>query len=318
MAKIGYALSCEEHAPLDLVRHARRAEEVGFEFALISDHFHPWIDRQGHSPFVWTVIGAIAQATRRLQLGTGVTCPTVRYHPAIVAQAAATSAAMMPGRFFLGVGSGENLNEHVVGQGWPSAPVRQEMLAEAIEIIRLLWRGGEQSFFGKHFTVDHARLYTLPAELPPLCIAATGAQAAEIAGRLGDGLITTDPDKSIVEAFRSAGGSPKPSYGQLTVCWARDEAAARRTAHEWWAQAAVEGELSQELPLPRHFEQAIATVREDDVARAVVCGPDARQHRTAIQQFLDCGIEHVYVHQVGPDQDGFFQFYKDAVLPGFA
>jgi len=318
LANIGYALSCEEHAPLDLVRYAQGAEQVGFEFALISDHFHPWIERQGQSPFVWSVIGAIAQATTRLKLGTGVTCPTIRYHPAIVAQAAATSAAMMPGRFFLGVGSGENLNEHIVGEGWPSAPVRQEMMEEAIEIIRLLWQGGEQSYFGTHFTVDHARLYTLPAELPPLYVAASGNHAAALAGRLGDGLITTHADKSIVESFTSAGGGgQKPKYGQVTVCWDRDEATARRTAHEWWAQAAVGGELSQELPLPRHFEQAASTVREEDVAKAIVCGPDVSKHREAIQEFLDSGIEHVYVHQVGPDQDGFFQFYKDQVLPEF-
>jgi coenzyme F420-dependent glucose-6-phosphate dehydrogenase len=318
MATIGYALSCEEHAPRDLVRYAQCAEHVGFEFALISDHFHPWIDRQGQSPFVWSLIGAIAQATSRLRLGTGVTCPTVRYHPAIVAQAAATSAALMPGRFFLGLGSGENLNEHIVGQGWPSAPVRQKMLEEAIEIIRLLWQGGEQSFFGTHFTVDHARLYTLPDELPPLFVAASGVRAAELAAGLSDGLIATSPDAGLVEAFNSAGGSQKPRYGQLTVCWAGDEATARRTAHEWWATAALEGELSQELPLPRHFEQAISTVREEDVARSVVCGPDPQKHRQALQQFLDGGFDHVYVHQVGPDQDGFFQFFGQHVLPGFS
>jgi coenzyme F420-dependent glucose-6-phosphate dehydrogenase len=317
VARIGYALSCEEHGPVDLVRYAQNAEEVGFEFALISDHFHPWLDRQGQSPFVWSVIGAIAQATSRLRLGTGVTCPTVRYHPAIVAQAAATSAALMPGRFFLGLGSGENLNEHIVGQGWPSAPVRQDMLEEAVAIIRLLWQGGEQSFEGTHFTVDHARLYTLPDALPPLYLAASGSNAAELAGELADGLIATSPDASLVGAFTGSGGSQKPRFGQLTVCWAHDEAAARRIAHEWWATAALEGELSQELPLPRHFEQATATVREEDVARAVVCGPDPEKHRQAIQQYLDVGFDHVYVHQIGPDQDGFFQFFKEQVLPGF-
>jgi G6PDH family F420-dependent oxidoreductase len=317
MTKIGYALSCEEHAPADLVRYAQCAEEVGFEFALISDHFHPWVDRQGHSPFVWSVIGAIAQATSRLRLGTGVTCPTIRYHPAIVAQAAATSAALMPGRFFLGLGSGENLNEHIVGQGWPSVPVRQEMLEEAIEIIRLLWHGGERSFFGTHFTVDHARLYTLPDELPPLYVAASGPRAADLAGRLGDGLIATSPEANLMDTFNSAGGNAKPRYGQITVCWAEDESSARRIAHEWWATAALQGELSQELPLPRHFEQAIATVREEDVAKAVVCGPDPEQHRQAIQKFLDGGFDQVYVHQVGPDQNGFFQFFKQEVLPGF-
>jgi G6PDH family F420-dependent oxidoreductase len=318
LVELGYALSCEEHPPRDLVSFAQRAEEVGFRFALISDHFHPWIDRQGHSPFVWTVIGAIAQATERLRLGTGVTCPIMRYHPAIVAQAAATSAAMMPGRFFLGLGSGENLNEHILGEGWPSAPVRQDMLEEAIEIIRLLWRGGEQSFDGEYFTLDHARLYTLPDEPPPLLIAAGGPKGAEMAAHIGDGLIATSPDAKLVERFNAAGGSQKGRYGQLTVCWAVNEAAAQRTAHEWWSNAALQGELSQELPLPRHFEQAAQTVREEDVAQAVVCGPDPARHRQAIQKFVDAGFEHVYVHQVGPDQAGFFDFYKNEVLPAFS
>ena len=318
MAEIGYALSSEEHPPSHLVRFAQSAEEAGFTFALISDHFHPWLDRQGQSPFAWTVIGAIAQATSRLRLGTGVTCPTLRYHPAIVAQAAATAAALMPGRFFLGIGSGENLNEHILGRGWPSAPVRIEMMDEAVEVIRLLWTGGEQTFRGKYFTLDHARLYTLPSEPPPLYIAAAGPQAARDAAERGDGLITTSPDTSVVEAFNAAGGRGKPRFGQVTVCWASDEASARRTAQEWWASAAVPGELSQELPLPRHFEQATKLVREEDVAQAVVCGPDPDKHRQAIQQFLDAGIEHVYVHQVGPDQDGFFRFYRGEILPAFS
>lgn len=317
MAELGYALSSEEHPPSKLVSLARSAEEVGFTFALISDHFHPWLDRQGNSPFVWTVIGAIAHATARLRLGTGVTCPTVRYHPAIVAQAAATAAALMPGRFFLGIGSGENLNEHIVGRGWPSAPIRLEMMDEAVDIIRLLWKGGEQSFRGKYFTVDHARLYTLPSEPPPLYIAAAGPQAARDAAERGDGLITVSPEASVVEAFNAAGGTAKPRFGQVTVCWASDETSARRTAREWWASAAVPGELSQELPLPRHFEQATKIVREEDITQAIVCGPDPQKHRQAIQQYLDAGIEHVYIHQVGPDQDGFFQFYRKEILPAF-
>ena len=317
MAELGYALSSEEHPPSKLVSLARSAEEVGFTFALISDHFHPWLDRQGNSPFVWTVIGAIAHATARLRLGTGVTCPTVRYHPAIVAQAAATAAALMPGRFFLGIGSGENLNEHIVGRGWPSAPIRLEMMDEAVDIIRLLWKGGEQSFRGKYFTVDHARLYTLPSEPPPLYIAAAGPQAARDAAERGDGLITVSPETSVVEAFNAAGGTAKPRFGQVTVCWASDETSARRTAREWWASAAVPGELSQELPLPRHFEQATKIVREEDITQAIVCGPDPQKHRQAIQQYLDAGIEHVYIHQVGPDQDGFFQFYRKEILPVF-
>jgi G6PDH family F420-dependent oxidoreductase len=317
MVELGYALSCEEHAPSDLVRFAQSAEQAGFSYALISDHYHPWLDRQGHSAFVWSVIGAIAHTTQRLRLGTGVTCPIMRYHPTIVAQAAATCAAMMPGRFFLGVGTGENLNEHILGEGWPSAPVRREMLEEAVEIIRLLWQGDEQNFDGSYFTVDHARVYTLPPDPPPLYIAASGPQAAEMAARLGDGLITTSPDADLVEAFNAAGGSQKPRYGQLTVCWAADEKSALETAREWWSSSAVPGELSQELPLPRHFEQATKLVRDEDVAKAVICGPDADKHRKAIQEYVDAGLEHVYIHQVGPDQAGFFDFYSREILPRF-
>ncbi len=317
MAELGYALSSEEHAPNDLVNNARRAEETGFTFALISDHYHPWIDRQGHSPFVWSVIGGIAQATERLRLGTGVICPTIRLHPAIIAQAAATAAAMMPGRFFLGVGSGENLNEHILGDRWPSVHVRQEMMEEAIEVIRKLWQGGYKSHRGRYYTVENARIYTLPEELPPVMVAAGGTQAAELAGRVGNGLIGTSPQSELLQTFDAAGGTGKPRYGQVTVCWAEDEAEARRTAHEWWPNAAVKGDLSQELPLPMHFEQASQMVTEEDVAQAIVCGPDPERHIQAIQQFVDAGYNHVYVHQVGPDQEGFFRFYESEVIPRF-
>lgn len=315
MTEIGYALSSEEHTPNDLVRHARLAEEAGFSFALISDHFHPWVDQQGHSPFVWSVIGAIAHATSRLRLGTGVTCPTTRIHPAIVAQAAATAAAMMPGRFFLGVGSGENLNEHILGGRWPAADERQEMLQEAVGVIRLLWQGGSQSHRGRYYTVENARLYTRPPQPPPIMVAASGPRAADLAGHIGDGLISTSPDREVVERFRAAGGADKPRYGQFTVCWAAEEAQARRTAYQWWPNAAIAGELSQELPLPAHFEQAAGMVREEDVAESVVCGPDPAPHLAKIQAFAAAGFDHVYVHQVGPDQEGFFRFYQQEVLP---
>jgi coenzyme F420-dependent glucose-6-phosphate dehydrogenase len=315
MVEIGYALSSEEHSPNDLVRYARRAEEAGFTFALISDHYHPWIDRQGHSSFVWNVIGGIAQATERLRLGTGVTCPTIRIHPAIVAQAAATSAVMMPGRFFLGVGSGENLNEHILGGYWPSAEVRLEMLEEAVEVIRLLWQGGSQSHRGRYFTVENARVYTLPEELPPIAVAASGQRAAELAGRIGDGLISTSPDSELPSSFREAGGVGKPLYGQLHVCWSEDEEEARRTALEWWPNTAIKGELGQELPLPRHFEQAAGMLTEDVVAQRVVCGPDSRRHIEEINKFAQTGYDHVYIHQAGPEQEGFFRFYERDVLP---
>jgi G6PDH family F420-dependent oxidoreductase len=317
MAEIGYALSSEEHAPNDLVRYAARAEETGFRFALISDHFHPWVSRQGHSPFVWGVIGGIAQATSKLRLGTGVTCPTFRVHPAIIAQAAATAAAMMPGRFFLGVGSGENLNEHILGDHWPPADIRLEMLEEAVEVIRLLWQGEEETYLGAYYTVENARIYTLPDEPPPIYVAASGEKAAELAGRIGDGLISTTPDRELVKKFDSAGGQGKPRYGQVAVCWAREEAEARRTAYEWWPTAAIPGSLHADLPTPDHFESAAKLVREEDVAKTMVCGPDREKHIAEIRKMVDAGYEYIYIHQIGPDQEGFFRFYEREVLPEF-
>jgi G6PDH family F420-dependent oxidoreductase len=312
--ELGYALSSEEHVPSDLVRHARNAEQAGFGFALISDHFHPWVDRQGQSPFVWSVIGAIAVSTETLRLGTGVTCPTIRIHPAIVAQAAATAASLMPGRFFLGVGTGENLNEHILGDRWPSAGERLAMLAESIEVMRGLWEGDLFSFEGDHFTVDRARLYTVPPEEIAIAVAASGTEAAELAGRVGDALVSTAPERELVDAYVKGGGDG-PRYGQLTVCWATTERDARRTAHEWWPNAGLEGPLSQELPLPSHFEEAAAMVTEDDVAESVVCGPDLDAHLEAVEAFAMAGFDHVYVHQVGPDQAGFLDFYEREVLP---
>jgi coenzyme F420-dependent glucose-6-phosphate dehydrogenase len=315
---IGYALSSEEHPPLDLVRYAADAEEAGFSYALVSDHFHPWVDRQGQSPFVWSVIGGIAEATDALRIGTGVTCPTIRIHPAIVAQAAATSAAMLPGRFFLGLGTGENLNEHVLGDRWPEGDVRLEMLEEAIEVIRLLWEGGYQSHHGRHYTVEEARIYTLPDEPPPIYVAASKPNAAELAGRAGDGLISTAPDAELVEQFESAGGEGKPKLGQVTVCYAESEGDAKRRAHEWWPNAAITGDLTQELPLPRHFEDAAEMVDQDDVAEKIVCGPDRERYFEQIEQYAEAGFDHVYLHQVGPDQQGFFRFAKAEILPRFA
>jgi G6PDH family F420-dependent oxidoreductase len=315
MVEIGYALSSEEHTPNDLVRYARQAEEAGFTFAFISDHYHPWIDHQGQSAFVWSVIGAIAQATQRLMLGTGVTCPTMRIHPGIIAQAAATVATLMPGRFFLGVGTGENLNEHIFGDRWPTHDMRQEMLEEAVELIRLLWRGDPLTFRGEYYTVEHARIYTLPEQLPPILVAASGPNAAEAAGHIGDGFITTSPEAELLKQFHEGGGRGKPSYGQLSVCWAEDEATARRTAYDYWPTAALRGELNQELRTPAHFEQAAKMVREEDVAEAIICSPDPERHIAGVREFLEAGYDHVYIHQIGPDQEGFFRFYQHDVLP---
>ena len=317
MPEIGYWLSSEEHTPLELVRNARAAEEAGFRHAMISDHYHPWVDEQGHSAFVWGTIGGIAAATERLSLGTGVTCPMIRIHPAVIAQAAATAGAMMPGRFVLGLGTGENLNEHILGDRWPSGWERLEMLREAIEVIRLLWQGGYQSHRGTHYRVDEARIYTLPEQLPPIAVAAAKPGAAQLAGE-NDGLIAVSPDRELVDEFESAGGEGKPRHGQLSICWAESEAEARKTAFRVWPNAGVEGELSQELPLPRHFEQATEMVEEEDVAGSMPCGPDPEPVIQSIQEYLDAGFDHVYLHQIGPDQDGFFEFAKREILPRFA
>jgi coenzyme F420-dependent glucose-6-phosphate dehydrogenase len=314
MTEFGYALSSEEHPPNDLVRNARLAEGVGFTFALVSDHYHPWVDEQGHSPFVWSVIGGIAHATERLRLGTGVTCPTIRIHPAIIAQAAATSAAMLPGRFFLGLGTGENLNEHILGDKWPVPDERLEMLEEAIEVIRLLWEGGYQTFRGDFYEVEQARLYTLPDEPPPIAVAAAKPLAADVAARSGDALVSTAPDASLVGGYREAGGDG-PTYAQITVCWAADEDEAKQTAHRVWPNAALKGDLGQELPLPLHFEQAVENVSPDDVAEAVVCGPDVERYAERVQQYVDAGFDHIYFHQVGRDQEGFFRFWQEQLGP---
>ncbi len=317
MAELGYSLSSEEHGPNELVRYAQRAEEAGFTFALISDHFHPWTNKQGNSPFAWSVLGAIAQVTKKLRLGTGVTCPTHRYHPVILAQAAATIGTMMPGRFFLGVGSGENLNEHIVAEGWQPADVRLDMLDEAVDVIRHLWEGGVKSYYGDYFIVENAQIFNLPDPLPPIYVAAGGDESAELAGQIGDGLISTAPKKQLLQTFDSAGGQGKPRIGQLTVCWAADEKQARRTAFEWWPNAALKGQLSQELPLPENFEEACELATEDQVAQEIVCGPDPQRHLDKINKFVEAGYDQVYIHQVGPDQEGFFRFYQKEIIPKF-
>jgi G6PDH family F420-dependent oxidoreductase len=315
MINVGFTLSSEEFGPRELVKFAVRAEDAGFDYALISDHFHPWTDVQGHSPFVWVVIGAVAQATKKLRLGTGVTCPTVRMHPALVAQAAATAASVMPGRFFLGVGTGEYLNEHITGQPWPAYSRRLEMLKEAVGIIRELWKGEIVTEYGKHFTVENARIYTLPEKLPPIYVAASGPESATMAGETGDGLISTAPEKSLIADFEKAGGESKPRYGQMTVCWADSEKKAKQTALKHWPTGAVPGAAKTELPLPEHLESAAKLVREDDVAKDIVCGPDPKAHIDQIRKYADAGFDHVYIHQVGPDQEECIRFYEREVFP---
>ena len=278
--ELGYAFSSEEHGPLDLVRHARAAEEAGFGFGLISDHFHPWVPRQGHSPFVWSVIGGIAGATERFRLGTG-----------------------------------ENLNEHVTGARWPAPDERIEMLEEAIAVIRLLWEGGTKTHRGKHYTVDHARIYTLPDPPPPIYVAAAAPNAAELAGRAGDGLISVAPDEEIVSTFERAGGAGKPKVGMTHFCWAETEEEGRRTAHELWPTSGLKGPLNQELALPEYFEEAAEGVTEEDVAEQVPHGPDPAPMLEEIRSFAEAGFTHVYAHQVGPAQQGFLKFAKRELLP---
>ena len=313
--ELGYTLSSEERQPEELVRLARLAEETGFTYALVSDHFHPWTDRQGSSPFVWAVLGGIAATTKRLRVGTGVTCPIMRIHPAIIAQASATIGCLMPGRFFLGVGSGESLNEHVTGQGWPPPDMRQDMLEEAVEILRNLHRGGERSHDGKFFQVHDARLYNLPEEPVPIYIAAAGQQAAKLAARVGDGLICSAASAESVAAFDAGGGAGKPRYGQLTVCWAKTEQDGVRTAHEYWPISGLSGQFKNELPRPAYLMQASELVTPEIVKKEIVCGPDPERHLQGIAKFVKAGFDHVYVHQVGPDQEGFMRFYEQEIFP---
>ena len=309
--RIGYALSSEEHRPRDLVAHTALAEAAGFEFAMLSDHFHPWLDRQGQSPFAWSVLGGIAHATKRITVGTGVTALSVRIHPAILAQAAATVGDMLPGRFWFGVGTGENLNEHILGDAWPEHATRAAMLEEAVEVIRRLWTGELIDHHGDFYDVSRARLYTLPETLPPILIAASGEESAKVAGRIGDGLISTAPDRKLVKAYAGKG----PKVAQVTVCWASSQAAARKTALEWWPTAAIPGDNSTELPLPSSFEGLVPLVTEDAIAEKVACGPDPERHLEAIQPYIDAGFDHVYLHQVGPDQTGFIDFAERELLP---
>lgn len=318
MTRIGYTLSSEEFRPSRLVDLAGKAKDAGFPFAGISDHYHPWMDTQGQSPFVWAVLGGIAARTSQLQLITGVTAPIMRIHPAIIAQAAATVADMLPGRFVLGVGTGEALNEHIVGEVWPPVSIRQEMLREAVEIIRALWQGDYQTVQGDYFDVFNARLYTLPEQSPPIYIAASGPETGTLAGEIGDGMISTAPDAETVEAFNNAGTS-RPKIAQHTLCWAENEDEAAETARKYWGYTALPGQVSQELPLTRYFQEMTdGLVTPEMVKEKVTCGPDPDVHRQAIQKYLDAGFDDVYLHQVGPDQEGFFEFAKREILPRFS
>jgi coenzyme F420-dependent glucose-6-phosphate dehydrogenase len=317
MTSWGYTLSSEEHGPRQLVDLAVRAEAAGFEFLTVSDHFHPWTSTQGQSPFVWATLGGVAASTTTVRVGTGVTCPIVRIHPAVVAQAAATAAALFDGRFFFGVGTGEALNEHVTGVRWPPPEVRDDMLREAIGIIRDLWSGGTVDHHGTHFTVENARLFTVPDEPPPLIVSAFGPQAVSVAADCGDGVWITKPNGDLVHAWEQAGGKG-PRYGQVSLCWARSHDEAVATAHRVWPNAGVPGQLSQDLPTYTHFEQAAQLVTPDMIGDVVPCGPDPEPVLAQIAAFLDAGFDHLHLHQIGPDQDGFFDFWTRELQPRLA
>ncbi|MDX3359584.1 MULTISPECIES: LLM class F420-dependent oxidoreductase [Streptomyces] len=317
MPEYGYFLSCEEHGPAALVDQARMAEQAGFQALWISDHYHPWHDAQGQSPFVWSVIGALSEAVS-LPIETAVTCPTVRTHPAVIAQAAATSAVMAEGRFRLGVGTGEALNEHILGDAWPAAHVRMEMLEEAIQVMRRLFTGEEVNHHGTHYTVENARLYTIPDEPVPIDISGFGPAATSLAARVGDGYITMMPDESMVEQYRKGGGGAKLVSGGTKVCYGSDKDEAVRTVRELWFNEQLPGEMGQVLPSPKHYEQLKPLVTEDMVRENRVCGDNPEEHARALKEFADAGFDRVYVNQIGPDQKGFFDFYRTKVLPQLA
>jgi G6PDH family F420-dependent oxidoreductase len=309
MFKFGYKLMAEEHGPKELVKNATRAEKAGFDFAAISDHFFPWIEEQGHSPLAWSVLGAIANATVRLGLMTAVTCPSIRYHPAIIAQGAATMALLTGGRFTLGLGSGERLNEHVVGLGWPGIAERQERFAEAVDIIQGLLKGELSNYRGKYLHLDNAKLYDRPAKKPPVVIAAAGPNAASVAGEKGDGLVATEAKKELVQAFRAAGGKG-PRYAEIGMCWAKSETEARKTAHKYFRWSVTGWPVQAELPDTEGFEAASKHVTPENVAEKITCGPSVERHVKAVKKFIDAGFDHIVLTQIGPEQDSFFDFFE--------
>jgi G6PDH family F420-dependent oxidoreductase len=315
--KIGYFLSSEEWGPHDLVAQAVQAREAGFDGLWISDHYHPWNDEQGHSPFVWSTIGAIAQATEGMPVTTAVTCPTMRTHPAIIAHAAATSALLLDGNFCLGLGSGEALNEHILGDRWPMADERLEMLEEAVEVIRKLWQGGVQTHRGRHYRVEHARIYDLPETPPPIVVSGFGRKSVELAARVGDGYCTVGPDADSVELFRSRAQNGQLVQGGLKVCWGEDEEGTRRTVQRLWPNEGLPGELAQILPTPEHFEQASELVTSEQLSD-IPCGPDVEKHAEAIEAYAQSGFDELYINQIGPEQEAFFAAYRDHILPRYS
>jgi G6PDH family F420-dependent oxidoreductase len=314
MIKYGLTLSSEEHGPQKLVEIASAAESAGFDFVSISDHFHPWISEQGHSPFVWSVLGAISQVTTDIEVGVGVSCPISRIHPAISAHAAATAACLLDGRFTWGVGSGEDLNEHVLGHRWPPGDVRLEMLEEAIEVVRLLWTGDSVTHRGPHYTVEDARLFDLPTETPPIVVSAFGEEAVKLAAKVGDGLWMTGLESEIIDRYHDEGGTG-PIWSQLSLCWDPDRATAIDRAHRIWPNTSLPGQLAQDLRTVKHFEEAVTMVGRDDISEAMPCGPDPGPIIESIGKAAEIGIDHIYLHQIGDPTDGFLDFWSAEIQP---
>jgi len=312
MTRFGYFLSSEEYDPASLIKQAAMAPQAGFDALWISDHFHPWLDEQGNSSFVWSVIGAISQVTD-LPITTAVTCPTTRVHPAVVAQAAATAGLLTRGKFNLGVGTGEALNEHVTGARWPSAAERREMLEEAVDVIASLFTGAQVTHHGKHYTVETARLYSRPQPPPPIYVSGFGEESARLAGRIGDGYICVSPEADLVKVFRDEGGGARPVQGGLKACWAPDAAQARATMRRLWPTDFVPGEAAQLLPLPRHFSQLAPLVTDDMITAPL--GPDPDPYLAAIRAYKQADFDEIYLGQVGGNLEGAFEFFAAEVLP---
>ncbi|SNS79975.1 F420-dependent oxidoreductase, G6PDH family [Geodermatophilus pulveris] len=302
--QVGYKLATEAFPPDEVVRQTVRAEAAGFDFVELSDHFHPWLDSQGHSAFTWSLLGAMAARTERIGLATGVTCPMIRYHPAVIAQAAATVQILSGNRFTLGVGAGERLNEHVVGAGWPAVRTRHKMLREALEIIKLLWQGGYQSYDGQYLQLEDARVFDLPDRLPVIAVASGGRNASALAAEYGDGLFATEPRADLVEAYTGAGGSG-PRYAEVPMAWAPDEESAVQAALETSRWALTGWKVMSELPNPVNFAAASATVTPDDIRGQFSCGPDLDAHVQQAQPYVDAGFDHIVLQNAGPDPDGF-------------
>ncbi len=317
MTNFGYTMMCEQSPPDQLVRDLQLAERAGFDFSVISDHYQPWLEAQGHSGYAWSILGAAAQATERIGLMTYVTCPTIRYHPAVVAQKAATVAILSGGRFRLGLGAGENLNEHVVGQRWPAVGLRHQMLREAIDIIGALFDGESSlNYRGRHFDVEQARLWDLPEQRVPVGIAVSGPDSCRLAGERADIMIAVEPESNLVERFEAAGGQGKPKVGQIAICYDEDRDAAIRRAHEQFRWFGLGWKVNADLPNPESFDAATQFVTPDQVAEALSCGPDVQAHVDAVKPYVEAGFTEVAIVQIGAEhQEGFISWAESELLP---